>query len=82
MGLLVSENVDPSGGACLDPRGLNGRIYVGNRYRMQHTEYISCVRHGLREVDFLSFSHYKSIENLDPPDGVSLEPRAWLTGVM
>ena len=28
---------------------------------MLHSQYISCGPHGLREEDFLSFSHYKSM---------------------
>ena len=30
----------------------------------EHTKYISCGSHGFKEKDFLSFSHYKSMENL------------------
>ena len=45
----------------MDPRGLIGRIYVGDHYTLQHTKYISCGPHDFREEDFLSFSYYKSM---------------------
>ena len=53
--------------ANLDPRGLVGRIYVGDHYTLLHTKYISCGPHGFREEDFVSFSHYKSMGANDPP---------------
>ena len=31
-----------------------------------HTKYIICGPHGVREEDFLSFSHYKSMGANDP----------------
>ena len=46
--------------ASLEPRGLIGRIYVGDHKTLLHTKYISCGPHGFRE-DFFSFSHYKSM---------------------
>ena len=46
--------------ASLEPRGLIGRIYVGDHKTLLHTKYISCGPHGIRE-DFFSFSHYKSM---------------------
>ena len=58
----------------LDPRGLIGRIYVGDHYTLLHTKYISSWPHGFRE-DFLSFSHYKSIGVNDPWSMASLGPR-------
>ena len=57
---------DPQGVVNLDPRGLIGRIYVGDYYTLLHTKYISCGPHGFREEDFLSFSHYKSFGANDP----------------
>ena len=41
----------------------------------EHTKYISYGSHGFKEKDFLSFSHYKSMENLDPKGGASLDHR-------
>ena len=43
----------------MTPRGLIGRIYVGDHKTLLYTKYISCGPHGFREEDFLSFSHYK-----------------------
>ena len=51
----------PWGMASLDPRGLIGKIYVGDHQTFLHTKYISCRPHGFREEDFLGFSHYKSV---------------------
>ena len=51
----------PWGVANLDPRGLIGRIYVGDHKTLLHTIYINCAPHDFREEDFLSFSHYKSM---------------------
>ena len=48
---------DPRGGASLDPRGLIGRIYIGDHKTLLHTKYISSGPHGFRVEDFLSFSH-------------------------
>ena len=47
--------------AGLDPRGLIGRINVGDHYTLLHTKYISSGPHLFREEAFLSFSHYKSM---------------------
>ena len=59
----------------LEPRGLFGRIYVGDHLTLLHTKYISSGRHGFREEDFLSFSHYKSMGANEPLDVTSLDPR-------
>ena len=40
------------GVASLDPRGLIGRIYVGEPLTLLHTKYISSGPHGFREEDF------------------------------
>ena len=70
------ENIDPRVGANLDPRVLIGRIYVGDHWTFLHTNYISCGPHGFREEYFKRFFlHYKSMENLDPRDGGSLDHR-------
>ena len=53
----------PQGMASLDPRGMVGRIYVGDHYTLLHTKYISSGPHGFRE-DF--FFHYKSMGANDP----------------
>ena len=43
------------GVANLDPRGLSGRIHVGDIETLLHTKYISCGSHGFREEDFFKF---------------------------
>ena len=57
---------DLRGVASLDPRGLIGRIDVGDHYTLLHTKYISSGLHGFIEEDFVSFSHYKSMGANDP----------------
>ena len=43
---------DPRGVASLGPRGLIGRIYVGDHLTLIHNKYVSCGPHGFREEDF------------------------------
>ena len=43
---------DPRGVANLDPRGMVGRIYVGDHLTSLHTLSISAQPHGFREEDF------------------------------
>ena len=51
----------PRGGACMDPRGMVGRIYSriykDDHYTLLHTKYESFKSHGFGEEDFLCFSH-------------------------
>ena len=61
--------------AISDPRGLIGKIYVGDHYTLLYTKYISSGPHGFREDDFLSFSNYKSVGANDPRGMASLDPR-------
>ena len=42
----------PWGVASLEPRGLVGRIYVGDHLTLLYTKYISCGPQGFREKDF------------------------------
>ena len=42
---------------------------------MLHTKYVSCEPHGFREENFLSFSHYKSMEANNPWGMAPLDPR-------
>ena len=46
---------DHRGVASLGPRGLIGRIYVGEQ-TLLHTKYVSSGPHGFREEDFFKFS--------------------------
>ena len=57
----------------LNPRGLTGRIYVGED-TLLHTKYISCGSDGFRE-DLLSFSHYKSVGVNDLQGMANLDPK-------
>ena len=66
---------DPRGMACLSPRGLIDRIYVGDHLPLLHTKYVNCGPHGFREEDFLSFIHYKSMGANDPRGMACLSPR-------
>ena len=64
---------DPQGVACLGPRGLIGRIYVGDHSTLLHTKYVSCGPHGFREEDFLIFFfHYMGAND---PRGVASGPQ-------
>ena len=77
LGLVVSEKViflcfpiTPPGGACLDPRGMVGRIYREDHYTLLHTKYESSGPCGFGE-DFLCFPHYPS----PLPGGARMDPR-------
>ena len=72
---------DLQGVASLDPRGLIGRIYLGDHYTLLHTKYISSGPHGFREED-LFFSHYKLWELMTPGVWPVWTPGAWLAGFM
>ena len=63
------------GVANLDPRDMIGRIYVGNHFILLHTKYLTSGPYGFREVDFLSFSHYKSMGADEPWSVANLDPR-------
>ena len=47
----IMEILDIQGSANLDPRGLIGRIYIGDYSTLLHTNYISCGPHGFRKED-------------------------------
>ena len=69
QGLLVSEKKifdifslyksvganEPRGVTNLDPRGMVGRIYVGDHLTLLHTKYLSSEPYGFREEDFFKF---------------------------
>ena len=69
------ELMTPRGVASLGPGDLIGRIHVGGHYTLLHSKYVSCVPHGFREKDFLSFPHYKSMGANNLRDVASLDPR-------
>ena len=65
------------GVANLDPKGMIGRIYVGDHLMLLHTKYLSSGPYGLRE-DFLSFSHISIWELISPGAWSILTLGAWL----
>ena len=67
---------DPPGVANLDPRGMVGRIYVGDHSTLLHTKSVSCGPYGFRKEDFLSFISYIALYKHMTRWGVaSLDPR-------
>ena len=65
---------DPQGVASLGPRGLIGRIYVGDHLTLLHSKYVCCGPHCFRE-DFLIFFHYKSMGANDPTGCSQFRPQ-------
>ena len=65
---------EPWSVANLDPRGMVGRIYVGDHLTLLHTKYLSSEPYGFRE-DFWSFSHWKSMGANQPQGLANLDPR-------
>ena len=72
---------DPRGMANLDPRGMVGKIYVGDHQTLHHIESVSPWPHGFRE-DFLRLFSYIVLHKHillpppPPPPGVwLLDPR-------
>ena len=78
--MSVRENA-PQGVEILDPRGMAGRIYLGNQHALLHTKYRSCWSCGLREDNVFSFLDYKSMEANDLR-GTDLDPRTWFAGLI
>ena len=68
------------GVVSLEPRGLIGRIYLGDNYTLLHTQYISC---GLMVSEkknfFFVFPNINLLGANHPQDVASLGPRG-LTG--
>ena len=66
------------GTASLDPRGLIGRILVGDHLTLLHNKYVCCGPHGFREYllkfFFFFFFHYKSVGANDLRGMASLDP--------
>ena len=59
----------PWGVVILEPRGLIGKIYVGDHNTLLHTQYVSDGPHGFREEDFFRFPIISRWE--------LITPRAW-----
>ena len=56
---------EPRGVANLDPRGMVGRIHVGDHLTLLLTKHLSSGPYDFRE-DFWKFSHYKSMGDNEP----------------
>ena len=70
------ETINPPGVAKLDPRGMNGTIYVEDHKPLLYTKYRSCGSSGFREEDFFSFSNNcKSMATIDPRGVAKFDPR-------
>ena len=65
----------PRGVANLDPRGLIGRIYLGDHQTFLHTKSVSSGTHDFRGEDFLRFFTYTVLYKHDPWGVVSLDSR-------
>ena len=74
---------DTRGDASLDPRGLIGRMYVGDHLTLLHTKYVSCGPHGFREEDFFKVFPIISLWELMTPGAWPVWTLgAWLAGFM
>ena len=73
---------EPQGMANYNPRGMVGRIYVGDHLTLLHTKYLSSGPYGFREEDFLSNSRYKSMEANEPGAWPIWTLGVWLPGFM
>ena len=52
LDIALYKQMTPRGVAGLDPRGLIGRIYVGDHLTLLHTKYLSSGPYGYREEFF------------------------------
>ena len=71
----------PSPGvACMDPRGMVGRISKEDHYTLLHTKYESSGPCGFGEEDFFFsfFPHCKALEANDPQGGAIFDPRGMI----
>ena len=59
----------------MNPRGTVGRIYKEDHFTLLHTKYESFGPCGFGEIDFLCFSHCKSMEDNNPRGGAFFDPR-------
>ena len=68
--LSLWELMTPRGKANLDPRGMVGRICVGDHQTYLHTLSVSSGPHAFREEDFLMFFGYIALYKQMTPPGV------------
>ena len=69
------EPMTPWGVANLDPRGMVGRIYVGEHQTLLHTKSVSSGPRGFREDFWKFFSYTVLYKHMTPWDVASLDPR-------
>ena len=74
---MSMEANDPRGGAIFDPRGMVGRIYKEDHYKLLHTKYERSGPCGIGEDFFLCFSHCKSMGTICCHGNQSSDP-TWL----
>ena len=73
---------DLRGTANLDPRGIVGRIYVGDHQTSLHTCFVSYAPHSFREEDFLMFFSYIALyKHMTPWGEASLEPSGFVSKI-
>ena len=68
----------PRGVVNFDPKGMVGRIYVGDHLMLLHTKYLSSRPYGFREEDFWNFSHHKSMGDNEHRGVANLDPRGMI----
>ena len=66
---------DPRGMASLGPRGVFGRIYVGDHQTLLHTKYVGLWASWFQRRRLFKFFHYKSMGANDPRGVARLGPR-------
>ena len=84
LGLVISEKkifyvlpMTPQGGACMNPRGMVGRIYKEDHYTLLLTKYESSGPCGFGEEDFFYVFPIVSLwELMTPGAGPFLTPGA------
>ena len=71
----------PWGVANLDPRGMVGRMYVGDLQTLLHTQSVSSGPHGFKEEDFEGSLAIQFYINIWAPGVLPVwTPGVWLAG--
>ena len=60
------------------PTSTKGHKLVRFSFKLLHTKYLSSGPYGLREEDFLRFSHFKSKGGNEPRGVANLDPRGFV----
>ena len=72
---------DSRGVTSLGPRGLTGRIYVGDHETLLHNEYVSCGPHVSEKKIFKAFPIISLWEFTTPWGVASLDPRGLISRI-